>query len=430
MNFKELIKQKIEEQSAIVALAEKENRGLTAEEQSKFEALDTEIDGLEKTIKAQEKAAERQKALADPINKPVLPGSLEVNEKKWKSFGEMLQAVRQAARPISDGGGVIDNRLFTGVKQSASGSNEAVSSEGGFFVDEQFVSDLLIKVYDTAVVSGKAWNIPIGANANRLKMNGVDEKSRANGSRYGGVQAYWTGEADTVAASKPKFRKIEIELDKLMAICYATDELLSDSTALEAVITKAFQDEMAFKLDDALINGTGAGLPLGILNSPALVTVAKESGQGAATIMHENIQKIHNRMWSRSRMNSAWFINQEIEPQIENMTVTIGTAGELSPYAKEYMDKGTIKGRPVIPIEQCSALGSVGDIILADMSQYILINKGGITPATSVHVRFLYDEQAFRFTYRVNGMPAWDSALTPFKGSNTLSPFVTLAARA
>jgi HK97 family phage major capsid protein len=112
------------------------------------------------------------------------------------------------------------------------------------------------------------------------------------------------------------------------------------------------------------------------------------------------------------------------------MTVTVGTGGELSPYAKEYMDKGTIKGRPVIPIEQCAALGTMGDIILADMGQYITIAKGGITPATSVHVRFLYDEQVFRFTYRVNGMPLWDSALTPYKGSATLSPYVALADRA
>ena len=101
-------------------------------------------------------------------------------------------------------------------------------------------------------------------------------------------------------------------------------------------------------------------------------------------------------------------------------------AGGLSdlPYGKIYT-------RPVLPIEQCATLGTVGDIILADLSQYLLIEKGGIKTASSIHVQFLTDETAFRFVYRVNGQPVWNSALTPFKGtSNTLSPFVALATRA
>lgn len=90
---------------------------------------------------------------------------------------------------------------------------------------------------------------------------------------------------------------------------------------------------------------------------------------------------------------------------------------------------GTLFGRPVIPLEQCSAAGDVGDIILADISQYLLIDKGGIKAASSVHVRFLYDENVFRFIYRVDGQPIWNKPLTPFKGSATVSPFVTLAKR-
>ena len=89
----------------------------------------------------------------------------------------------------------------------------------------------------------------------------------------------------------------------------------------------------------------------------------------------------------------------------------------------------TLFGRPVIPLEQCSAAGDVGDIILADISQYLLIDKGGIKAASSVHVRFLYDENVFRFIYRVDGQPIWNKPLTPFKGSATVSPFVTLAKR-
>jgi len=93
------------------------------------------------------------------------------------------------------------------------------------------------------------------------------------------------------------------------------------------------------------------------------------------------------------------------------------------------ISKITLFGRPVVPIEQCSALGSVGDIILADLSQYLLIDKGGINAASSIHVRFLYDESVFRFIYRVDGQPIWNKPLQPYKGSGTLSPYVALQAR-
>ena len=73
---------------------------------------------------------------------------------------------------------------------------------------------------------------------------------------------------------------------------------------------------------------------------------------------------------------------------------------------------GTLFGRPVIPLEQCSALGDVGDIILADLGEYLLIDKGGINATSSIHVRFLYDENVFRFIYRVDGQPVWNKPLT------------------
>ena len=93
-----------------------------------------------------------------------------------------------------------------------------------------------------------------------------------------------------------------------------------------------------------------------------------------------------------------------------------------TPYAR-------LKGRPVIPVEYCATLGTVGDIILADLSEYRLIDAA-MQNASSMHVAFTTNEMAFRVTYECDGQSRWKSALTPFKGSNTLSPFVALATRA
>lgn len=361
-----------------------------------------------------------------PVNGPIV---VEPNKKgPFNTFGEQLVAIAKSSRP----GSPVDERLIK--IQNASGANEGIPSEGGYLVQKDFAAELLKDVYTTGILAPMCRKIPISANSNGIKINGVDESSRANGSRWGGVQGYWANEAATVTASKPKFRQIELTLNKLMALYYATDELLQDSSAVEGVMSQAFSEEIRFKLDDAIYRGTGTGQLLGILNAGCLVTQAAEAGQVADTVIFENIMKMWSRLVASSRANSVWFINQEIEPQLYGMHLAIGTAGvpvympanglSTAPYA-------TLFGRPVMPIEHASAIGDVGDIVLADMSQYLLADKGGINMASSIHIQFLFDETAFRATYRVDGMPIRDKAITPYKATsgNTLSSFVTLAAR-
>lgn len=406
---------------ALLSKAEKEDRFLSEDEQKSIDAYEQEIRSWDESINR----AERMMAMAPNVDKAIeepetKPTPNKENEKRFSSFGEQLMAAYRAAMP----GGRIDERLTT---RAASGLNETNPSDGGFLVQQDFVSDLLKRTYETGILASKVKRIPISTNANSLKINAIDEDSRANGSRWGGVQTYWEGEADQLSGSKPKFRILELSLKKLTGLCYATDELLQDAAALESVIKQAFTEEFGFKIDDAIIDGNGSGEPLGILKSGALVTVAKETSQ-TDILKVENLVKMWNRLWSRSRANAVWFINQELEPYLYTLkigdTAVYVPAGGLS--EKPY---GTLFGRPVIPLEQCSAAGEVGDIILADISQYLLIDKGGIKAASSVHVRFLYDENVFRFIYRVDGQPIWNKPLTPYKGSATVSPFVTLAKR-
>ena len=217
-----------------------------------------------------------------------------------------------------------------------------------------------------------------------------------------------------------------------MSVAYITDELLADSTAMMSILGQAFSEEIMFMTEDAIFEGTGAGLPLGYMNSPALVQVAKQNGQSTQTIVKENIDAMWSRTWGRSRKNAVWLINQLCEPQLNQMNQAVGTGGQLvylppgglsgAPYA-------TLYGRPVIATEYSNAVGTPGDITLVDLSQYTLVDKGGVQSATSMHIAFLTDEMAFRITYRVDGKPMWYAPLTPFKGGQTLSPFVALATR-
>jgi HK97 family phage major capsid protein len=344
-------------------------------------------------------------------------------ETQFANFGEQLGAI---ARHYSGGG--TDNRLI----RAPIGAGESDASAGGFLVQTDFASAVWTRAYDMGDILSRVFKLPISAGANGIKIPAVDESSRATGSRWGGVQTYWVAEGDGANATKPKFRLMELDLKKLMSVMYVSDELLQDQVALESIASQAFSEELMFMTEDSIFEGDGVGKPQGILKSPALVTVAKDSGQAAATLSLNNIVSMWSRMWIRSRKNAAWFINQDVEPQLYQLSQTVGTGGlpmflpagglNAAPYA-------TLFGRPLIPIEYASSLGTPGDITLADFSQYVLADKRGMQAATSMHVRFLTDEMTFRFTYRVDGESLWNVPLTPFKGSNTKSPWIVLAQR-
>lgn len=432
--YKEDIKNLMKKADDIDAQATAETRDLAeAELALKNEILD-EVDGIRKIVGAQERHAR----LADELGKPSAPASQPKPQPKaadpsdpkdkFRSFGEQLMAVRNAALP----GRGVDPRLFRSA--AASGLNETVQSDGGFLVQKDFTTELLQELFQTGILASRCRKVAISGNANGIKINGVDETSRAS-TRSGGILAYWASEAEEKTKSKPKFREIDLSLKKLIGLCYATDELINDAAALESVIRDGFRSEFGFQLDDAIINGTGAGQPLGVLNSGSLVSVSKQTGQKAATVMAENIVDMYSRRFASQTNNYVWLYNQNIEPQLFTMSLAVGTGGipvYMPPGGLNDAPYGRLMGLPAIAIEQCATLGTVGDILLANLPNgYILAEKGGIQSDMSIHVRFIYDESVFRFVLRVDGQPVRASALTPYKGGATYtqSHFIALANR-
>jgi len=357
------------------------------------------------------------------------PGGSDNGRKgPFANLGEQAIAVWRAYQP----GVVADPRLFEIVQRAPTGMSEGVGGEGGFLLQTDVAAGLIERTYTQGQILRLVQRFPVGANSNGLKFLAVDEDQRTAGHRWGGIRGYWIAEAGTKTASSPQFREIELRLRKWAGLCYATDELLADAVALTGVLTRGFQQEMTFMVEDAVINGGGGGQPLGILTSPCLVTVPIVVGQATATVVVQNILGMWARCYGASRPNAVWLINQDVEPQLYGMEMPVGTGGipiYMPPTGLAGAPYATLMGRPVLPCEYCQTLGTVGDIILADFSQYLMIDKGGMDQASSIHLRFVNDETAFRFVYRVDGQPAWNLPLTPANGANTQSPFVALAAR-
>jgi HK97 family phage major capsid protein len=391
-----------------------------------MELTDAKI--AEMTAEAATKAVEEYKAKQITRKLPAEDAEIKVvkdeGDQPFSSLGEQLKAVRTAE--LSKGR-VMDARLA----KSIVGNSEGVPADGGFLVQTDFATQLLEKVFVNSDIVSRVYRMPVSANSNAMKIPAVADDSRADGSRSGGILAYWMGEGASKTESNASFKQVALELKKLVGYTTCTDELLEDAPALSSWIQRAFASEFNFKLADAIINGDGAAKPLGILNAPCLVTVTAETGQGAATIVAENVIKMWMSRFGPNSSNYVWLINQNIEAQLYTMALAVGSggipvympAGGLSgaPY-------GTLFGRPVIPCEQCATLGTAGDIILADLSQYVMIDKGSMQSASSIHVNFQTDQTAFRFVYRCDGQPLWSNYLTPYKGSTSYqSPFIVLS---
>ena len=391
-----------------------------------FEAAEKEASDIAGDIERQRKINEADAALApiDDAGNTGVETGLPPREQRFGSLAEQCIAIRDATTNAG-----VDPRLE--IVAAAAGAGSAIDSDGGYLIQKDLSNEILRRMYDLGEIIGRVRDIPVSGNG--LKIPYVNETSRVTGSRLGGIRGYYVDEGIAPTTTKTKIGKMDLELHKIAALGYMTEELMSDAPAMSELLTQGFAEELLFMRENEVISGTGGGQAQGILNADCLVTVTKETGQAAATVLFENLSKMWARCYARSRRNAVWFINQDIEPQLDLLSVPVGTGG-----IPVYLPAGGIadtpfarlKGRPVIPVEYCETLGTVGDIILADLSQYITISKDGLKQASSIHVRFTTDEIAFRATIRTDGQASWQSALTPFKGTATISPFVALATRA
>ncbi len=307
--------------------------------------------------------------------------------------------------------------------------SSSVPADGGFLVPESFRSTLLQESLENAMVRPRAMVIPM--EAARVAFPALEVTSHAT-SVFGGMIAYWTEEAARLIKSSAKFSKVVLDAKKLTGYSVVPNELLADSIiSLEGFINQAWPRTLAWTEDLAFISGTGVGEPLGFTRAAAMVTAAKEGGQAADTVVWENIVKMYSRMLPTSLGSAVWFANINTFPELATMALNVGTGG-----GPVWLNNGvegppaTILGRPVIFTEKMSTLGDAGDLVFADLSYYMIGDRQTMQMASSTDIEFDTDQTAYRIIQRVDGRPWLQTAITPHKGADTLSPFVRLADRA
>jgi len=348
---------------------------------------------------------------------------------KFESGEEFLKALVDFKRKQS-----ADKRLQLMSKQgepvikTAGHLEIGEDSQGGFLVPEVYRKELYEIALENSVVRAHGATV-IPMTSDSVKIPYVNDTSHA-ATVFGGVSGVWTAEAEQKSAKKPTFGQMELTPHKLAAITYASNELIDDSMiAIAALLKRMFGSALGYFEDDAFIVGTGAGQPLGIQNCGCTINNPRNT---VNRVMIEDLAEMWMRLLPASYKYAYWVINPTVIPEILEMGSgnAADASGKNLVYTENIKDTLVWKifGRPVLISEKMQALGTQGDIGLYDFRYYLIGDRQPVTIDASEHIRFDYDETAWRAVLRVAGQ-CWPAApMTLRRGGTTQSPFVQLDA--
>jgi HK97 family phage major capsid protein len=417
---------------AIVAAAEADNRDLTDEERAEHGGIVTRLRTLNADIATEEEMRENARLVAQnqPVSSvPAMRGSQITSGHDraqddprggFRNMAEFARAVRAAYNPA---GGAVDDRLRylgapTGYFQEEGGTNAE-----GFLVPIEYRQTIWQIAWADDLLSRLTFE-PTSAAAVGL----IADETTPWGTT--GVTAKWRAEGSQMTPQTFKQEPRYTRLHELYAFLLATDELLADAPLMQDRMTTKAGQAIAWKAADAILFGTGAGQPLGVMNAPALITQNKETGQAATTVVAENVLKMASRLLMQDGASAFWIANSDVLPQLPTMTIGVQPVW-LSPSGLAGAPNGgMLLGKPLVFSEHPQTLGTAGDLILFNPAGYHAIRRSDAPEfASSIHLYFDYAIQAFRWTFRLGGQPYLSAAVSPARGTTTKSHFVALQTR-
>lgn len=401
------------------ALLESDN--LSAEDMEKARAMMADA-------KALQAEADELKAIDEQMEDFTPEESAPSTSEGFKTFGSFLRAVKTA-----DIGQGVDKRLQAWRKEDGPENKDitdAIGASAGYLAQPEFYTRMFQLVGEASIIRPGATVIPMRSRSLLIPYLKQSGTTAGQPHWFGGMIAYWTEEAGSKQKTQPDFGYIELVAHKLAAITRASDESLADSAvSLEAFLNgqMGYAGVCSWMEDYAFLRGTGGGMPLGILNSPALVTVARHADN--PLIQYTDLVDMLEHFLPSAR--GRWAFSQSAIPDLMTMkdpsgqylwpTLFQGGASAAQP--------GSIFGMPVTFTEKLPIVGQEGDALLYDPAFYVIGDREAVTVASSIHEKFSDDLTTWRVTERIDGQPWLRSPITLADGATTVSPFVTLGAK-
>ena len=313
---------------------------------------------------------------------------------------------------------------------------ENSGQQGGYTLPPQFMSELLTIAAEDGFMEQRCKQIPMNSrNVDWPLLDLTTVQAAGTTPYYGGMYFYWQSEAATYAETEPAFRQATWTAWDLVGVLVASNQLLQDNgIGLDALLTQLIGGAITWYKEYAFLQGLGAGasMPLGILNSPAAISQTR-SVPGKFTYADSAAMMSHLQI--RSWDSACWIVHQSVIPQLLQMTDPSGQhvmwmahtgdpASGMGPAARKF-PQYFLNGLPLFITEKLPQLGTTGDVLLCDLSRYVVGNRLDLQIDVSPHVKFPTNQMMWRVIARLDGRPWLNLYITDAAGWK-ISPFVIL----
>jgi HK97 family phage major capsid protein len=353
---------------------------------------------------------------------PAIFGPGGDGDPRGKTFGDWALAVARGDRAYLEKH--YGSRFVEYSGKAALG--EASGVTGGYTVPPDFYQQLIAIMAEETFIRPRAFVLPMAGATMQIPFLDVSTVQSAGVSPFfGGVQMYWTAEAQTRTETEPQFKQMELKAWELSGYSVSSNVLLQDSViGLEKFLMTLFAKALAWFEEYAFLQGNGAGKPQGLLTANASVALTR---QGANLVQYADVAGMWAKLLPISWGKAVWTCSPSVVPQLLQLKDGANRAIFIS------IDQGATKspnwsllGRPVFATEKVPALGTKGDLMLLDPSFYVVGDRMQIEIAASEHVNFLKNQMTWRVVERVDGQPWLDKPVTLQDGATQVSPFVIL----
>ncbi|MDA8212168.1 MAG: phage major capsid protein [Clostridia bacterium] len=234
----------------ILDLAGKENRGLTAEEQQKYDRIMADVDRMADEIRREERVKQLEAEMRNspgPTNHPTPSASRETNPRASQEYQDAFW------NAIRHGHNALEPQQYRLLQEVRNSLFVGTDTAGGFLVGESYETQLIQALEEENVMRTLAAVI---RSSNDRNIPVVDSH---------GI-AYWTGENDPFTESDETFGQKTLRAHKLTCLIKVSEELLQDSVFdLEGYIQNEFVRRIGAKEESAFVNGDGINKPKGIV---------------------------------------------------------------------------------------------------------------------------------------------------------------------
>lgn len=257
-----------------------------AQMEKKVQDYGAEIERME-AISAMD--AQLSKPTSTPITEKPMNGT-SVNDQKPKT-GRASDEYRK---------GML-TALRTNFRQVSNVLQEGVDADGGYLVPEEYDSRLIQTLSEENIMR-RLGNVITTSGEHKINIAATKPA------------AAWIEEGGALQFSDATFAQILLDAHKLHVAIKVTEELLYDSAFnLESYIIEQFGKALANAEEDAFLNGTGVGQPLGLF---AEVGGGHVAGTLTAALKADDVLDLISNLKRPYRKNASFIMNDKTVAQI------------------------------------------------------------------------------------------------------------------